>query len=64
MTNGHTHHYYLGESTVILGAKGVILNVYSIPLGKKNSPKYVKHQDFIFQVFTGHTGNLKPKLLL
>ena len=28
MKNGFAHHYHLGESTVILGASGVILNFF------------------------------------
>ena len=30
MTNGFTNHYHLGESTLILGASGVILKFYYI----------------------------------
>ena len=35
LTNGLAHHCHLGESTVILGASGVILNFYSIPFSLK-----------------------------
>ena len=45
LTNGFSHHYQLGESTVILGASGVIFNCFIIffnefSLIKQNNPRW------------------------